>query len=379
MLKNLTSRLPLPVTVLALGWVILGNILKEIIPLVSDICMIISMMLLILTVLKIILSPKGFYRGIKNPAGLSMFSSFSMSLILISVWMKGFLGKANIYIWIIGVVLHTIIMLVFTIKYVFNFKMKYMFSSWFLVYSGIGIAAITCNDFGMIVFGRSVLKFIELASILILPFVLLRLKMMGSTQAAKPIFSLICVPLGIIIPSMVSINEAASAKSMWIMFIIVQILLLIVIVDMFIHLFMGFYPSWSCYTTAITISVYSSMYFDKYLGIIKMKNYFVESLLYFEYILALLVCAIVLLAYFINTLEDPEIHKKKVHERAMNEKKNRENKIKEKMLEVRKKRYDYKNGDKTEKSSINKVKKDFGHTRTLFEDDDIEDISDLLD
>ena len=78
MLKNLTSRLPLPVTVLALGWVILGNILKDIIPLLSDICMIISMMLLIITILKIVLSPRGFYKGIKSPAGLSMFSSFSM-------------------------------------------------------------------------------------------------------------------------------------------------------------------------------------------------------------------------------------------------------------------------------------------------------------
>lgn len=374
MLKNLTSRLPLPVTVLALGWVILGNILKDIIPLLSDICMIISIILLITTVFKMILSPKVFYKGIKNPAGLSIFSSFSMSLMLISVWMKGFLGKANIYIWIIGVILHTVIIVVFTIKYVLNFKIKYVFSSWFLVYSGMGIAAITCNGFGMIVFGRSVLKFTEFVSLIILPFVLVRLKMMGRVQAAKPIFSLICVPLGIIIPAMVNINEPASIKLMWIMFIVIQVLLLTVIIDMSIHLFMGFYPSWSCYTVAIAISVYSSMHFDKYLSIIKMKNYFVESLLYFEYILAFLVCAMVLLSYFINILEDPEVHKKKLYEKETNEKKNREKKIKEKTLASRNKKE-----VKNEKSSFNKVRKDFVQTKTLFENDDIDDISDLLD
>lgn len=379
MLKNLTSRLPLPVTVLALGWVILGNILKDIIPLLSDICMIISMMLLIITILKIVLSPRGFYKGIKSPAGLSMFSSFSMSLMLISVWMKGFLGKANIYIWIIGVILHTVILIVFTIKYVLNFKIKYVFSSWFLVYSGIGIAAITCNDFGMIVFGRSVLKFTVFVSLLILPFVLARLKIMGSTQAAKPIFSLICVPLGIIVPAMVSINEPASSKVMWAMFTAIQILLLVVIIDMLIHLFMGFYPSWSCYTVAIVISVYSSMYFNKYLAMVKMRNYFVESLLYFEYVLAFVVCSIVLLAYFINTLEDPEVHKKKLHDKAINEKRIREKKIKEKMLAVRNKKYGSKKDSMLEKSNLTKVKTDFGQTKTLFEDDDIDEISDLLD
>ena len=376
MLKNLTSRLPLPVTVLALGWVVLGNLLKDIIPLLSDICMIVSMMLLIMTVCKIILSPKGFYKNIKSPAGLSMFSSFSMSLMLISVWMKGFLGKANIYIWIIGVILHTIILVVFTIKYVLNFKLKYVFSSWFLVYSGIGIAAITCNDFGMIVFGRSVLKFTVFVSVVILPLVLARQKIKGSTQAAKPIFSLIAMPLSIIVASMVSINEPASAKTMWVLFIIMQLVLLIVIVDMIIHLFHGFYPSWSCYAAAIAASVYGSMYFNQYLIRSRIKNYFVDSLLCFEYVLVFVVCSIVLLAYFINTLEDPEIHKKKIHEKAVSEKKSREKKIKEKeKTEVSEKINRADNRDSKNK----KENSDLERTKTLFENDDIEDISDLLD
>lgn len=378
MLKNLTSRLPLPVTVLALGWVVLGNLLKDIIPLLSDICMIVSMMLLIMTVFKIILSPKGFYKNIKSPAGLSMFSSFSMSLMLISVWMKGFLGKANIYIWITGVILHTIILVVFTIKYVLNFKLKYVFSSWFLVYSGIGIAAITCNDFGMIVFGRSVLKFTVFVSVVILPMVLARQKIKGSTQAAKPIFSLIAMPLSIIVASMVSINEPASAKTMWILFIIIQLVLLVVIVDMIIHLFHGFYPSWSCYAAAIAASVYGSMYFNQYLIRSGAKNYFVDSLLCFEYVLVFVVCSIVLLAYFINTLEDPEIHKKKVHEKAVNEKKSREKKIKEKTKEKSETSTRI-NGSDNREYENKKVNSDLDGTKTLFENDDIDDISDLLD
>lgn len=379
MLKNLTSRLPLPVTLLALGWVVLGNILKDIIPFLSDICMIISMMLLIVTVFKIILNLKSFYRGIKSPAGLSMFASFSMALMLISVWMKGFLGKANIYIWILGVVLQTVIMVIFTIKYVLNFKIKYVFSSWFLVYSGIGIAAITCNDFGMIVLGRTVLKFTIFVSLVILPFVLIKLKSRGSTQAAKPIFSLICVPLGIIIPAMISISEPAPEKYMWTMFIAIQILLLITVIDMLIHLFHGFYPSWSCYTVAISLSVYSSMYFNQYLINNRAQNYIVDYLLCFEYVLAFIVCSIVLLAYFINTIEDPEVHKRKMHEKAIQEKRNREKRIKEKIAAQYSKDRERLSGSNYSEKNKKNVSSSMDSTRTLFEDDDIEKISDLLD
>lgn len=360
----MTSRLPLPVTVLALGWVILGNILTNIIPVLSDICIVVSIILLIMTVIKIVLNLKEFYRSIKSPAGLSMFSSFSMSLMLIAVWMKGVLDKANIYIWIVGVVLQTIIMIVFTIKYVLNFKLKYVFSSWFLVYSGIGIASITCNDFGMIVFGRSVLKFTIIVSAILVPFVLARMKIKGSTQAARPIFSLIAVPLGIIIPAVVVISEPFSAKTMWIMYILIQILMLIIVIDMLIRLFHGFYPSWSCYAVAMTFSVYGSKFFNTYLISNRMQNYIVESLLYFECVLAFLVCAIVLLAYFINTLEDPEIHKKKVHEKVLVEKAARE-----------KRRARYKSRKKEENSGKNTVR-ELDDTSTLFENDDI---SDLLD
>lgn len=368
-MKDFTSKLPLPVAALALGWVLLGNIFKNLIPFLSDICMIISLILLILIVLKLILDTKSFYKSLKSPVGLSLFSSFSMSLMLISVWMKVVLDKANIYIWIVGVVLHTIIMIIFTLKYVLNFKMKYVFSSWFLVYSGIGVAAITCNDFGMIVFGRTVLKFCMGVSLVLVPFVLARMKSIGSTQAARPIFSLISLPLGLILPASVLISYPLSARTMWIMFIIIQVILLFVLIDMLIQIFHGFYPSWSCYTVSVSVSVYASMYFNKYLALNKMKVAFIDYLLYFEYVLVFLACALILLAYFINTLEDPELHNKKIQKKIAYEKSRRE-----KRMENKRNRESYRKRD-TESDSREKTKRN--ESIVAFEDDD--DIMDLID
>ncbi|MEG0250279.1 MAG: hypothetical protein RR561_05405 [Peptostreptococcus sp.] len=368
-MKDFASKLPLPVAALALGWVLLGNIFKNLIPFLSDICMIISLILLILTIVKLVLDTKSFYKSLRSPVGLSIFSSFSMSLMLISVWMKGVLDKANIYIWIVGVVLHTIIMIIFTLKYVLNFKMKYVFSSWFLVYSGIGVAAITCNDFGMIVFGRTVLKFCIGVSVVLVPLVLARMKSVGSTQAARPVFSLISLPLGLILPALMLISDPLSARTMWIMFVVIQLILLFVLIDMLIQIFHGFYPSWSCYTVSVSVSVYASMYFNNYLIDNKMRIAFIDYLMYFEYVLVFLVCALILLAYFINTLEDPELHKRKVQEKMVYEKSRREKRIEDKQ---RRESYRRKGPESDPRKKRTRDEK----TGT-FEDDD--DIMDLID
>ena len=54
------------------------------------------LILLILTIAKMFLNPVSFYTSIKSPVGLSLFSSFPMSLIMISVWMKELFDKANL-------------------------------------------------------------------------------------------------------------------------------------------------------------------------------------------------------------------------------------------------------------------------------------------
>ena len=104
-MKDFLSRLPLPITVLALAWVVLGNSLQGVIPFLSDLCMVITILLLLLTLMKLIFMPKTSFKSLSTPVGLSMFSTFALSLIMIAVWMKGVFDKANIYFWVTGVIL----------------------------------------------------------------------------------------------------------------------------------------------------------------------------------------------------------------------------------------------------------------------------------
>lgn len=313
-MRKFISRIPLPITALTLAWVILGNIFKGLIPFLSDMCMIVALILLILTIAKMFLNPVSFYTSLKSPVGLSLFSSFPMSLIMIAVWMKELFDKANLYFWVAGVIIQTVILIIFTIKYVFNFRIKYVFPSWFMVYAGLGMSAITCRDFGMEIYGKAIYLYTVFISIILIVPVLIRFFKRDTTIAARPLISLMAIPLGIILPAYAGLSTSVSAQKLWIMFIVLQAMLVFVIINMILHLFDGFFPSWSCYALAVAIIAYASKFFLAYLIGHKMDNDILTYIIYGEYVLSFIVGAFMLLANFISILEDPEVHKKKLLE-----------------------------------------------------------------
>lgn len=306
-LKDFTSKIPTPITALALGWVILGNVFQGVNTFLSDLCMVASLILIVLTFASFLLNPRKIVESFKTSVGMSLFSSITMALMMISIWMKGVFGKANIYIWVMGVVLHTLILVIFTIRYVMNFNIKNVTPSWFLVYIGIGIGAITCEDFGMIVFGRAALSFIVVASIVLT--IPITISMFFNRQriknAYKPLFSLISIPLGIIIPAYIFISDNINVNLVFWMMVVLQIIFVIVLISSVMQIFNGFYPGWSCYTISGSITLYATSIANDYFKLKKMEYIFVQYILDVEYVIVFVVCAIILLAYLINVLDDP--------------------------------------------------------------------------
>lgn len=306
-MKDFTSKIPTPITSLALGWVILGNVFQGVNTFLSDLCMVASLILIVLTFASLLLNPKKIIESFKTSVGMSLFTSITMALMMISIWMKGVFGQANIYIWVVGVILHSIILVIFTIRYVVNFNLNNVTPSWFLVYTGLGIGAITCRDFGMIVFGKATLSFIIFVSVVLAIPILISIfvKRQKVKNAYKPLFSLISVPLGIIIPAYIFVSEKVSSSTVLWMTILLQIIFVVVLINSLLQVFNGFYPGWSCYTVSSAITLYATSVAND-LFISKKLNYvFFQYLLDVEYVVVFIICSIVLLAYLINVLDDP--------------------------------------------------------------------------
>lgn len=387
-MKNFTSRLPLPVTVLSLAWAIVGSTLGDVIPFLGDISMLIALMLLFLVILKLLINPIQCYQTLKTSIGLAMFSSFSMSIMIIAVWMRNFLDRANIYVWIVGIVLHTLIFIIFTVKYILNFRLKNMYPTVFLVYSGFGIAAITCKEFGMIVLGEAMYTMIIYISIVLVPFAIIRNIKYNVNQLSRPLLVLYCVPAAIILSSAIVVSETISINNLWALFILVQLLLVLVIFSMVKNLFFGYYPTWSCYALAVSLSAMATWSFSHYMDKVHQNNYGIITYAYVLVLFALFVCVVVLFAYAAYTLQSPQKYKKKLEEKT---KKEQERKRKfERNIDIKREQetqiednkqkknniINKKDGKKIKVSRQKETNIDKQKEYTLFTEDDI---SDLLD
>src|SRR3712207_2986902 len=192
--------------------------------------MIVTVLLLVMTLLKLILMPKTSFKALRTPVGLSMFSTSALSLIMIAVWMKGVFDKANIYFWSTGVIIESVILVIFVVKYLLNFNLKSVFSTWYLVFLGIGMASITGSDFGMEVFGRAILKYIVVVSIVVTPVIVYRYIRVSLTSAAKPLIGVFAFPLGVIRPSYIAMGSKISTGILWTLLIAQQFIFFVVMI-----------------------------------------------------------------------------------------------------------------------------------------------------
>ena len=156
---NIIKNLPLAITGLILAILSLGKIFTDF----SSIFFIIGSLLIFLILLKLFLHFDAFNNELNNLIALSTFGTFSMALMLFSTYLKTLFMPLSesiaIGIWILGIIIHLSIFILFTKNYVLkNFDIENVFATWWIVYIGITMAAITApaynlQQYGFIFFG----------------------------------------------------------------------------------------------------------------------------------------------------------------------------------------------------------------------------------
>ncbi|WP_407462484.1 hypothetical protein [Methanobrevibacter sp.] len=156
---NIIRNLPLAITGLILAILSLGKIFTD----YSSIFFIIGSILIFLVLLKLIFHFEIFINELNTLITLSTFGTFSMALMLFSTYLKPLfmpLSQSIAFgIWILGIITHLSILLIFTKKYVIDkFDIETVFATWWIVYIGITMASITApaydlQKYGFIFFG----------------------------------------------------------------------------------------------------------------------------------------------------------------------------------------------------------------------------------
>lgn len=294
---NIIKNLPLAITGLILAILSLGKIFTDF----SGIFFIIGSILIFLVFLKLVLHFKLFNTELNNMIALSTFGTFSMALMLFSTYLKPLfmpLSESIAFgIWILGIIIHLSIAIVFTKKYVIDeFDIETVFATWWIVYIGITMASITAPAYGLEKYG---FIFFGIGFLLMIPTLILvsyrYLKFTAIDDQFKPFICIYTALFSILIVGYVNaltINENFLSliyigACIFYIFAIYHAMRLLILERL------EFVPSFSAFTFPFVISTIATGEAYKFFGL-SLLNY----IFYIQAIIALILVIYVSYKYF---------------------------------------------------------------------------------
>lgn len=173
-MKDIIKKVPIPLCGVMLGLVALGNLLQSYGEGIRSVCGIVAAFLLILVLLKLIMFPQMIKEDMQNPIMASVSGTFPMALMLLSTYVKPFIGPAAMYIWYFAILLHIVLIVYFTVKFILKLQLPKVFASYYIVYVGIAVAAVTAPAYEKTGIGSIAFWFGFVTLILLLVLVTIR-------------------------------------------------------------------------------------------------------------------------------------------------------------------------------------------------------------
>ena len=254
-MKNIVQKVSIPFCGVMLGTAALGNLLQSYSEGVRYVCGLFSAFLLILVLLKLVLFPEKVKEDMSNPILASVAGTFPMALMILSTYVKPFIGRAAFYIWMLAIILHVILIIYFTVKFIVKLQMPKVFASYYIVYVGIVTASVTAPDYEKTGIGSAIFWF-GFVSLLIL-FILVTYRYLKFKEIPEPAQALVCIyaaPTSLCIAGYVQSVAWKSKAFLLGMLAAATILYIFALVKAISFLKFPFYPSMAAFTFPFVIS-----------------------------------------------------------------------------------------------------------------------------
>lgn len=256
---NIIKKIPLPLSGVMLGVAGLGNLLQSYSTGSRVACGIIAGVLLILLLLKIFLFPSMVKEDMKNPIMASVVGTFPMAVMILSVYIKPFIGQVAFYIWLLAIILHGVLILYFTYQFVLKLKIDMVFASYYIVYVGIVVASMTAPTYEMASLGSVLFWFGFILFVLLLILVSYRyITVPKVPEPARPLICIYAAPMSLCINGYVQSVMPKSIPFLLGMYIVASILYLFGLIQGIRCLRLSFYPSYASFTFPFVISALAS-------------------------------------------------------------------------------------------------------------------------
>ena len=283
---------------LMLGLAALGNLLQSYSESVRLLCGAISAILGILILCKCLFHFDMVKEDMKNPAVASVSGTFSMALILLSAYAKPFMGSSAVYIWYLGIGLHTLLIVYFTVRFLCKLNMKTVFASYYIVYVGIVAASVTAPAFGQTRLGLGIFWFGLVCCLILLVLVTVRyVKHKEIPEPARPLFCIYTAPVSLCLAGYLQSAEVKSPGMVLFLLILASVLYLSVLIQLPKFLALPFYPSYSAFTFPVVISAIALKMSAGFLGKAGYSVSFLPALVTVETVIAVCLVVYVFIRY----------------------------------------------------------------------------------
>jgi len=259
-MKKLIQSIPIPFAGVMLALAIARNLLTPFNPIYKNIFGLLSFTCFVVLTLMIFLNFKKITEAFSHPVLSSVMPTYSMGIIILSTYMIPFNQSFALAFWSIGILIHFILLFIFTKNHIFNFKIEKVFPSYFIVYVGHVCASVTAPAYAMENFGKGLFYFGLISYFILLPIILFRtLKIKKTPLPALPTMTIFAAPGSLLLAGYMS---SFSGKSI-LMTNVLLFLSVTSIIGVLLYLPKmlknGFFPSYSAFTFPLLISAVAAL------------------------------------------------------------------------------------------------------------------------
>jgi exfoliative toxin A/B len=251
---NIIKKVPVPLAGVMLGTAALGNLLQSYSEMLRGVCGIVAAVFLILILLKLIMYPQMIMEDMKNPIMAAVAATFPMGIMLLTVYLKPFYPAPAMIIWYIAIILHVLLMVYYTMKFMFKFNIMHIHASVYIVYVGIAVTGVTAPAFSALTLGMISFYF-ALVCFVILTFIVISryLKHRDIPEPALPLFCIIAAPANLCVVSYMASSPEKSALVIIALSTVGFVLYITGLIRLVGFLKLKFYPSYASFAFPFVI------------------------------------------------------------------------------------------------------------------------------
>lgn len=254
-MTNIFKKTPIPIAGLMLGLAGLGNLISSYGYQYRIIAGFLASLIALFIISRFFLDQKNFIKDLQNPIIASVFLTFPMGIMILATYLISFSYKIALYSWYTGIILHSLLIIIFTLKFIRNFDIKKVFPSYFIVYVGIVVASVTAPVFNNLKLGQSLFYFGFISYLILLPIIIYRVFKVGKIKdPALPTISIFTAPAGLCLAGYMSSFPEKNIAFLACLIVMTLISIVAVILYLPKMLAVGFYPSFSAFTFPFVIT-----------------------------------------------------------------------------------------------------------------------------